>query len=245
MDEEPAFPQFLYIKTLEEELHGDLRDDGEAPDKYWEQGWFLTSSGGKRINFDDYHGVYEKAFPTRYRLDEFSLTKSQRRVLARNKDLRYVIRPLRITPGKESLNYLHNISRFGTPPKDTLTKQFGYILLHPAELMELCVFCGDELVAFSIFEVGQKALWGTIGVWSPRHPHRSLGTLTILKEMQYAVKNELDYYYMGHFYLANPSYSYKMNFNGLELYDWDNERWVRFGDPYISDMVQQRLPRKR
>jgi arginyl-tRNA--protein-N-Asp/Glu arginylyltransferase len=74
---------------------------------------------------------------------------------------------------------------------------------------------------------------------------RGLGTLTILLEVQYALKRKINYYYLGHFYAHNPNYHYKTRFSGFELYDWDNDRWLDFRHSKTKELLKQKLPRRK
>jgi arginyl-tRNA--protein-N-Asp/Glu arginylyltransferase len=229
---------------IEEEKNLDIRDRGENADKYWAEGWVLHYAHQMRSDFDvDANGRYHRVYPTRYFVENINITKSMRRVLARNSDLRVVTRPLRITPAKEKLYIAHHVSRFGSLPREPLNKRYQYIVYHVSRLMETCYFLEDELIAFSIFEVGDYSLWSNLGVWSPSHANRSLGTLTVLKEIEYAREHNILIYYMGHYFPSNPPYEYKLRFRPLELYDWDNKRWIPFEAPRTAQMLREPLRR--
>ena len=231
--------------VIDDEQSMDIRDRGENADKYWQDGWIVNLGGIKRTDFDvDERGRYHRVYPTRYWVDRFETTASMRRVLAKNSDLKIVTRPLRITPAKEDLYLAHHLSRFGCEPRELLNKRYEYIVHHPARLMETCYFLGSALIAFSIFEEGDYSLWSNIGVWSPAHPERSLGTLTILKEIEHARARGDVFYYMGTYWPGHPSYEYKTRFRALELYDWDDRRWRPFGHPITKAMLTERLRRR-
>lgn len=231
--------------VIEEEDNLDIRDRGENADKYWAEGWVLNYAHQMRSDFDvDANGRYQRVYPTRYFVERLNITKSMRRVLARNCDLRVVTRPLRITPAKEKLYIAHHLSRFGSAPRELLNKRYQYIVYHVAKMMETCYFLKDELVAFSIFEVGDYSLWSNLGVWSPAHADRSLGTLTVLNEIEYAREHNLLIYYLGHYFPSNPSYEYKLRFRPLELYDWDNKCWIPYDSPRTAQMLREPLRRR-
>lgn len=235
----------LYAKTYEDEINVDVSENGELIEKYWEKAWITGFHDFRRSNFDSYKGRYYKAFPTRYRVSDFKLTKSLRRVLNKNRDLNFVTRPLRVTPAKSDLYDTYNFLRHGEPPKKSLLEHYKHITNADSKKMELCVFKGKKLVACSFFEVGNFSMYGNSAFWDLKETSRSLGTLTILLEIQYALKLDFLYYYLGHFYVQNPVYHYKARFGGLELYDWDNERWMDFKDSQIKELLKQKLPRHK
>jgi arginine-tRNA-protein transferase len=235
----------IFAKVKEEEIWLDLRDTGEMIEAYWEKAWIGGYGTFHRSNFDSYKGSYYKAFPTRYKLWEFKFTKNLRRVLNKNKDLKTVIRPLRITPEKSDLHDTYNFRRHGEMPKKSLLEIYKYLSNYDSKKMELCIFKGKKLVACSFFEAGTSCLYGNSAFWDLDEKERSLGTLTILLEAQYALSRRMFYYYLGHFYAQNPAYHYKARFKGLELYDWDSDCWVDFMDlAHIKEMFKQKLPRR-
>lgn len=238
-------PDCLYAIVIEDEIYVDLRDKGELIEDYWEKGWNTRYTGFTRSNFDVYNDRYYKTFPTRYRLKDFNFTKSLRRVLARNADLKTIIRPLRITEAKEKLYFEYNLLRHKKPPGSTLSKSYEYIKYYASSLTELCVFKQDKLVACSIFEIGNTAMVSNMCFWNLNEARRGLGTFTILTEIKYALSKKLDYYYMGFYYKQNPNYQYKTRFSGLELYDWDSHKWVDFKQPNARELLDQKLPRHK
>jgi leucyl-tRNA---protein transferase len=220
-------PDCLYTTVLEDEKSVDINDTGENIDDYWAEGWHSGFCIFHRSNFDIYKGRYRKAFPTRYRLWNFVFTKSLRRILKKNQDLKTVIRPLRITPEKSKLHDYYYFLRHHEPPRKSLLETYDYIVYYPSKLMELCVFKENKLIACSIFEVGNYAMVSNIAFWDLNESARSLGILTILLEVQYALRHGIYWYYLGFYYRQNPNYQYKTRFRGLEIYDWDNERMMK------------------
>lgn len=237
----------IYAKTYDEEINVELRETGEIIEHYWNQAWVAGYCDFHRSNYESYKGTYYKVFPTRYTLRDFKFTKSLRRVLNRNKDLQTVIRPLRVTPEKSDLYDTYNYLKHGEPPRKSLREVYKYVSHDDSKKMELCVFKDNRLVACSIFEHGYYGLYSNTAFWNLTETARSLGTLTILLEVQYALSKRMVWYYLGHFYPRNPNYLYKTRFQGLELWDWDNERWVNFKlqRPRIKEMLKQKLPRHK
>jgi arginyl-tRNA--protein-N-Asp/Glu arginylyltransferase len=238
----------LYAKTYTDQTHHiELRDTGEIVEEYWDRGWTSGYYEFFRSNYESYKGNYYKAFPTRYRLWEFKFTKSLRRVLNKNKDLKTVIRPLRITPEKSVLYDTYNYIRHGKPPEKALLDKYEYMTNDDSKKMELCVFKDNKLIACSFFEAGMYALYSNTAFWDLNEQARSLGTLTILLEIKYALSRNMKHYYLGHFYAQNPNYLYKARFSGFELFDWETEGWVNFKNhrQQIKNMLIQKLPRHK
>lgn len=234
----------LYSIIHEEKIPTDLRTDDALTEAYWEKGWFSEPWRFRRSNFDIYQGKWYKIFQTRYKLSEFKFTKSLRRVLKKNADLKTVIRPLSVTLEQYDLYDIHHRMQLGEPPHKSLFEVYDHVSDETPNIMELCVFKDDKLIACSIFETAKNALFCNVAFWDLSEAKRSLGTLTLLHEVQYALSKGMQYCYFGMFYAQNPNYHYKARFGGFEIYDWDNDCWVPFGHPRIKEMLKQRLPRR-
>lgn len=182
-----------------------------------------------------------RAFPTRYRLKDFALSKSLRRVLKKNRDLKTIIRPLIITPQKSALHEQHH-SRYNDISFLSLQQKYPYPRRFPVKDMELCIFKNRRLVACSIFVETKKSVQSNSAFWDLNEPQRSLGILTVLLEMQYAIRKHKDFYYLGAYCKHDPNYQYKLRFPALEFYDWDNNCWVDKKDS--EQIINQLLIRK-
>lgn len=240
------FPRDLsYAEIAGDEMPADIRGNGEIPDTYWADGWMLDFCNATRTHYDFWDGHYHDVYPTRYRLRDFRLSKGLRRVLKRNADLTTVIRPLRITTGKEEIYYRHCLSRFGEAPRKPLSARYEYIVHHAARLMELCIFEATRgLIAFSIFELGEYSTYANLAAWLPEDEGRGLGTFTILKEVEHARSLGHRHYYLGHVYLANPAYRYKTRFPGLEIRDHATGIWHHYESEHAQDLLTNERPRE-
>lgn len=213
-------------------------------DSYLEKGWFINDDGLSLSNSLWEIFYTDPTFPTRYRLDEFKLSKSLRRVLKKNSDLKVLIRPFRSTKQKEKLYAHHLQESFETKPKDTLKNTYRAYRYEGLKIMEVSVFKGRKLLAGSIFIVTPRGVLSHIGFWDVNEYSRSLGTLTVLLEMQYAIRKKKKFYYLGYYYIQNDNFAYKTRFPALELWDWGFNRWVDYKDPRAGIMLSKPLPCK-
>jgi len=169
-------------------------------------------------------GIYEdeirRVEPLRIRLRDFTLSKSQRRVLARNTDVRVEVRPVDITEESDDLFHRHK-TRFktGVPYSiyDFLSEEPATV---PSDASELAVYLNDELIAVSYFDEGIAATSGIYACFDPELERRCLGTFTMLKEIEYACRTGREYYYPGFAYEGPSFYDYKKRFAALETFDW-------------------------
>lgn len=237
-DDNEDFIDFDEYDTIHQSRH--LTEDSDI-DAYFANGWSLSLDHDFWRNDSEGFGrrLY-RTFPTRYRLKDFVLSKSLRRVLKKNSDLKVIIRPLRISPRKSALYEKHYV-RYGEKSWATLARKYPYPSKRLPKEMEVCVFKNRQLVACSIFLVTEKSVQSNSAFWDLNQPNRSLGILTVLLEMQYAIRKRKDFYYLGAYYKQNPNFQYKTRFPGLEFYDWDNNRWIDKAN--ANELLDQKLKR--
>ena len=235
----------LYIETIDQEEVVDLIDEDLTPETYWAEGWDLGYYNAHRHDTSEHNDVPCRLFPTRYRIEDFDLGRSFRRVLKNNADLQCVVRPLRMTPAKDALDQAHCFSRFHElkAPLSTVYKHLHY--RYPA-LRELTVFHPTRgLIAFTILAIGENASYATRTAWAPDEKHRSLGTFTFLKAVEYARSLGFEHHYVGPTILEDPAFNYKLRYPACELYDWEANDWVASKSERAKAMFAAPLTRRR
>ena len=189
-------------------------------DRLLEKGWRHFGTYFFRYNLGFYELDIREVIPLRIRLTDFSLSKSQRRNLRENADMRVKIGPIQITPEAEDLFDRHK-RRFknGVPASifDFLSQEPAHI---PCDANQVAVFDSDRLVAVSYFDVGQTACSGIYAMFEPELARRGLGTFTMLKEIEFAATSGKTFYYQGYTYSGNSFYDYKRRFRATECFDW-------------------------
>jgi arginine-tRNA-protein transferase len=163
--------------------------------------------------------------PLRIRLSEFSFSKSQRRVLRANADLKVSIEPLAVDAEAEELFHRHK-QRFDHYPPDTIYEFLsGNAESSPCETKQICVFDKDKLIAVSYFDVGERAGSGVYAIFDPADAKRGLGIFTMLREVEFSIEHGKEFYYQGYAYEGESFYDYKKRFRCTEIYDWKG-RWA-------------------
>jgi arginyl-tRNA--protein-N-Asp/Glu arginylyltransferase len=189
-------------------------------DAFWADGWRHFGTYFFRYSLGFYELEIRRVLPLRIRLADFSFSKSQRRVLRRNQDLRTIIRPIEITTEKEKLFELHR-QRFRRDAPFSLYDFLSYDAARvPCKALEICVYRERELLAVSFFDVGARAISSIYAMFAPESASRSLGIFTLLLEIEWARENGKDFLYQGYAYEGNSFYDYKKRFRALEKFDW-------------------------
>ena len=189
-------------------------------DRFCEDGWCYWSDLIFRRNYWEWRGEPCRVVLLRIRLDEFTFSKSQRKCLRRNRDLRILRHPLRIVQQHELLFERH-AARFHHNRPSTIYGFFSaWSHILPCLGVEFDVFSGDRHIASSFFHMGQNSMAGNYCIHDPQEASRSLGTFTMLLEIEYARQLGKTYYYPGFVYDLPSEFDYKLNFNNLEYFDW-------------------------
>ena len=162
--------------------------------------------------------------PLRVEVHGFIPTKSQRRVLRRNADLRCEWSPAVISPEVQTM-FDHHKLRFTENVPESLSVFFSADPAKvPCECLSLRVWSGERLVAVSFLDIGQRATSSVYGIFEPEESARSLGVFTMLKEIEWTQSHGRLFYYPGYATREPSHYDYKKQFAGMQYLDWE-EGW--------------------
>ena len=211
-------------------INDEFRADAVSPkqlDLLLTDGWRHFGTHFFRYSLGVYEFDIRRVIPLRIRLSEFSLSKSQRRVLRENADVQVAIHPIEITDESIELFDRHKLRfKSGVPDSiyDFLSTDPGSV---PCEGKELAVRLNGRLIAASYFDVGENTVSAVYGMFDPELSARSLGIFTMLKEIEWAMDRGKELYYQGYSYEGESFYDYKKRFRGSEWFDWRGE-WSPF-----------------
>jgi leucyl-tRNA---protein transferase len=193
----------------------------EQMDKLWALGWRHFGAHFFRYSVASHAGEDRLAIPLRIDLARFSLSLSQKRVLARNHQAKIVVRDTVIDQVKGRLFSRHRV-RFKENVPESI---YDFFSEDPARVpclnREICVYEGDRLIAASFFDLGSEATSAVYAMFDPAESKRSLGIFTMLEEIRYSQQLGCRYYYPGYTYHESSICDYKKNFAALEYLDWD------------------------
>ncbi|WP_395715489.1 GNAT family N-acetyltransferase [Prosthecobacter sp.] len=198
----------------------------EFMDRLWAAGWrhfgryffrYSTQPGE--------HGDEQTITPLRIDLSACVFTKSQRRVLRKNTDLRWEVIPALLDDDMRAMFQRHK-QRFTHNIPDALENFLGEDPASgPCECRMMRVFEGERLLAASFFDVGQQAASSIYGIFDPAEHKRSLGIFTLLLEIQHCREAGLRWLYPGYATHEPSAYDYKKQFRGTEMLDWSTGDW--------------------
>lgn len=194
-------------------------------DALWSQGWRHQGALFFRYSHCVMHGVEHDIIPLRIDLAGFTMSKSQRRVWRRNEDLRWEVEPAVLDDAMHAMFQRHS-QRFTENVPTRLEDFLGPEPAHaPGTCLAVKAFLGNELIAVSFVDVGARAASSVYAIFEPEHQKRGLGTLTLLKEIEWARAAGKCFLYHGYGTRAPGPYDYKRQFASIEGYDWALEQW--------------------
>jgi arginine-tRNA-protein transferase len=197
----------------------------EVMDGLWAEGWRHFGPVFFRYRHWLHGGRSLTITPLRLDLARFKASRSQRRVVARNRDLRVEVRPTALDAETRRMFEAHR-RRFRSDVPDSL---HDFLSHEPAEVPcrneTIRVYSAGRLVAAHFLDVGRTATSSVYSMFDPEESRRSLGVYTILLAVERSQRLGCLYYYPGYACREPSPYDYKKNFGGLEEYDWRGD-WV-------------------
>lgn len=160
-------------------------------------------------------------------VDQFTLGRTQRRVWRRNSDVRVAVHRPEPAPDKFALfrrylEYQHD----GTMSRTYEAFQ-TFLYDSPLESLEFRYLLGERVIGISIADRCPGGLSSVYMYYDPEVARRSLGTYSILWEIDYCRRHGLAYYYLGFHVEGCRSMEYKANYRPNELLSSDG-RWISF-----------------
>lgn len=167
-------------------------------------------------------------------VEAFTPTKSQRRSLKKNADVRLVVREPSLT--KEHLAVfdayhadMHD--RRGWTREPTTAEEYSRTFLagHFAFAKEFLYLRGRELIGVGLVDVTPAAMSSIYFYHRPDWRPLGPGTFSALKEIEFARQTGRRWFYLGYWIAENPSMAYKNRFTPHEIL----ERYVGDDEPPV------------
>jgi leucyl-tRNA---protein transferase len=192
-----------------------------------ENGWRFLGNVMLRHSISFHYDEMVLTICGRIRLAGFTFSKSQQKLLRKGKaELQIEIAPKTVIESDEALFDLHR-QRFDDNPPGKLSQMVNYHPERPQAGYTVRIFAEGEHVATSWSHTARDVVDSTYCVYNPDpiYAKYSLGNLTLLLEIEEAIKADAEFYYLGYRYNVSSHFDYKANFNNLErLKSW--REWV-------------------
>jgi leucyl-tRNA---protein transferase len=164
--------------------------------------------------------------PIRYQLNQYEMSKSQRKIWRKNQDLSYRLSPLSI---RDDIHFMfdQHKERFSYNVPLSIYDFVSAVPNAPFPTYQFEIYKHDKLIACTFVDIMRGCLSSTYAMFDPEESKRSLGVFTMLLEMAYGVAYKKAFHYPGYAYLQPSHMDYKKQFAGSEYYDWLTAQWFK------------------
>ncbi|MCJ8314425.1 MAG: hypothetical protein HRU38_20120 [Saccharospirillaceae bacterium] len=165
--------------------------------------------------------------PIRVPINDFKASKSQRRTLNKaNKQpevFNVVFADKNYHPDIYAIYKSHN-TRF----EQACDSEQSFIDAHYNDTcpsMQSEYYLGNKLIAVGFMDISDNSISSSYFIYNTDYEYLNLGTLSVLKEIEYAKKLGMTFYHLGYWIKDNKSMAYKNKFHPHELMDWKTGDW--------------------
>ena len=161
-------------------------------------------------------------------VENFAPRRIHRRVLQANADIRLQDHPASLNDEHYALYQAYTARRHvdGEMASATPTEYLGFLCAEWCDTVFLEFRLDSRLVAIAVTDVLDDALSAVYTFFDPMLGGRSLGTLAILKQIEWARAQNLSHLYLGYWIRDSRKMAYKADYRPLEI--WREGRWQRF-----------------
>jgi leucyl-tRNA---protein transferase len=153
------------------------------------------------------------------RIENFKITRNQKRALAACKNVVVKIGAPQYTQEKFDL-YLKHKERFSSQQDDVEDEQnfrLSFYVNTPFGI-EFEYYLDRKLIGVALGDKTSQSFSAIYTFYKVPEKKMSLGTFSVLKQMEYALENSIKYFYLGYYIAKNQSLVYKASFRPNEVY---------------------------
>jgi leucyl-tRNA---protein transferase len=182
---------------------------------------FLQEQGFRRSGNTFYKPqckTCRECIPIRIKADSFRASKSQRKLINKNKDISTHWSILRSdSEHLELYNRYQDQIHDGKMASDE--KGFLDMFSHQGYVVsEIQLRLNGDLIGVSIIDLGINSLSSVYFYYDPNHYKRSLGTFSVLVEINACIDKKINYWYGGYAIAKCKKMEYKAKFKPAEFY---------------------------
>ena len=210
----------------------------EMAEDYLDRGWRRF---GKMFFRPNCTGC-SKCIPLRVNLEKFTPTKSMRRAVNRNSNIRVEVCLPECTREHIRLHntyHKHQNKIKNWPHHNISATEYRMLFCEPMLFAkEYRYFDGDRLVGIGYVDELPAAFSSLYFFYDPEWSPKSPGIFSIMTEINHAKESGAGYYHLGYYVKGCSSMQYKLRFNHHDLlmgeneyWSWDEAEWVTPSEP--------------
>ena len=229
------------------QTHNHVKFNGPLLDNLLAQGYYRMRQEIFTTDFIfDKDNIYH-VYWLRFKLADFRFSTAAKKLLKANQHFSVSFTPFQLTGELTALYQLYfSQVNFDAPPtiQDFLFGENNKNTKHKNlfESIKIELRDNDHLIAAGFFDKGFSTLAGIMNFYDPAYKKHSPGKLLMLLKMQYAIQNNMSYYYPGYIAYGYKKFDYKLfpNASFAEVYDSGKRLWY----PYSNTLLQLLSARK-
>lgn len=168
--------------------------------------------------------------PCRINVARFQPSRSQRRNLKQNSQVSCREEKAEFTDEyfalyRSYLNLRHGDGDMKDPTEDDFK---NFLFCNWSESYFLTLRENGQLLAVAVVDKVANGYSAMYTFYDPKHSQRGLGTLSILKEIEFCQQKQQPYLYLGYWIKDHAKMHYKLGFDATELFI--NNRWYKKED---------------
>ena len=169
-----------------------------------------------------------QCIPIRVRVDDFEMTRNQKRALKNCDAVEVKVGAPKYSEGKFDI-YLRHKNRFHSLQDDVEDEQNFRLsfYVNTAYGIEFEYYLDGKLIGAALGDHTRKTFSAIYTFYDLPEPGMSLGTFSILKQLEFSRQKGAQFFYLGYYISRNQSLSYKANFRPNEVYIEENWRPFR------------------
>ncbi len=170
-----------------------------------------------------------KCISIRVCLNLFKASKSQRRNLRKNSDIKINLGPLIYKKLHYQLFVKHSQVRFSQSASEIESEELFLETHYGKSTSSLLAeyYLNNELVAVGYMDKAESSLSSVYFIYDPDHSSRGLGIFGALKEIELAKELGLRFYHLGYYIKENNFMNYKAQFKLFEILDNKTGKWIK------------------
>ncbi len=155
--------------------------------------------------------------PLRIPVDAFTPTKSQRRVARRNADVRVAITQPQYREDLFQLYRAYQRYQHNRDDDETADTFREFLCESPLTSKMMLYYAEERLIGIGWVDVLPESISSVYYAFHPDHAWRSLGTYSVIREVQYAAHRNRRYLHLGFYVPGSRKMAYKGRFRPNEL----------------------------
>jgi len=196
----------------------------------------LLKNGWRRSGYSFYLNQCPECdlcIPIRIPIDQFIPSKSQKRTVKKNKNVSIIVEPVGFRRDIFDLYKKYNTARHDPKKEIQELDYMNFLGASPVETRMMLYYIHDKLIGTGWIDILSTGISSVYYAFDPDFSSRSLGTFSVIQEIEMCRSFGFPYYYLGFWVPGSPKMDYKEKFRPNEIFiqgNWENADSFRFSN---------------